>query len=175
MSDIKKLDIGETFKEAFDIGLKNILSVFVNSLLFGLTFWIPYIGMGTTIGFMVGLVSKASKGEAISFTEVLDPKYRKYIGEFYLTAGLMFMGILAGNFGALVIYYAWSQSLLLVIDKGKNPTEALTISNNCTYGNKLMLFGLYFLVGFISWIPFLGPAVLVGLQASVYKQLTANV
>jgi hypothetical protein len=63
----------------------------------------------------------------------------------------------------------------LVIDKGKNPTEALTLSNNCTYGNKLMMFALDFLVGFIAWIPFLGPAVRIGLQASVYKQLTSKV
>jgi len=79
---------------------------------------------------------------------------------------------------------------LLVIDKGKNPTEAITLSNDYTYDNKGRIFCIYFLVclasAIISIILFKIPKlgiilsaavnilmmfVSVGLQASIYKQL----
>ena len=177
MSDstaIKKLDFGGTLKEGFDLGIKNILPLFVNTLLFGLTCWIPYFGLGVMIGF-IGLVPKVSHGEQISYTEVFDPKYRKAIGEFFLTLGMMGMAIVASLFGALAVSYAFSQALYLLVDKGKNTSEAISLSNKCTYGNKLMMFGIQFVIGLIGWIPVLGPAVTTGVNASIYRQLTERV
>ena len=201
MSDIvtiKKLDIVDTIKDGISIGTRNIGPILVNVILWILTVWIPYLNVGTTIGLMVGIVSKASKDEAISFTEIFNPQYRKYMGEYFLTSGLIGIGVSVGIFffviPGIVISIAWSLALLLVIDKGKNPTEAITLSNNCTYGNKWRMFGIYFLVSIAFWIaflilsfiPVLGPVlifagwifmifVMIGLQASVYKQLTAGV
>jgi len=43
----------------------------------------------------------------------------------------------------IVIGIAWSLAVLLVIDKGKNPTGAITLSNNLTYGHKLMMAVIY--------------------------------
>ena len=160
------------------------------------------MNVGTTIGIIVGIVAKASKGDAISFTEIFDAKYRKYIGEFFLTFGLISMGTVVGVLFAfipgIVISLAWSLAILLVIDKGKNPAEALTISNNCTYGNKWRMVGVYFLLSIavfivglligvlIGVVPFLGIILMlafsivvgcisIGIQASIYKRLAANV
>ena len=203
----QKMDIGATLKEGIAIGSKNIGPILVNVLLWVVTVWIPYLNVGTTIGLAVGIVSKASKGEAIPFTEIFDPKYRKYMGEFLLTSGLMGIGIGVGLVffivPGIVIGLAWCLTLLLVIDKGKNPTEAITLSNNCTYGYKGRMFCVYFIAwlvffvvqvilmaigtathnsGFISFMTFIvilsalfEVFVFIGLQASVYRQLGENV
>ncbi|MDR2079092.1 MAG: hypothetical protein LBP74_05165 [Treponema sp.] len=210
MSDVaaaKKLGVVPTIKDGIAIGAKNLGPILVNVLLWALTVWIPYLNVGTTIGLMVGIVSKASKGEPIDMTDIFDPKYRKYMGEFFLSSGLINLGVVAGLiFGiipGIVISLAWSLTLLLVIDKGKNPTEALTISNNCTYGYKWRMVGIYLLVsigfslvsmillgiggatgiagviGFFTFITVLlwifAIFVFIGIQASIYKQLTAEV
>ena len=190
----KKLDIVATIKEGISIGMGNMVPIFVNVLLWALTIWIPYLNVGTTIGLWVGIVSKASRGEKVPMTEIFDPRYRKYMGEYFITAGLMGIGIGAGILflivPAIIMGIAWSLALLLVIDKGKNPTEAITLSNNSTYGNKGRIFCVYFLVFLASaivmiilaLIPKLGMIlafvvnilmmfVLIGLQASIYKKL----
>ncbi|MCL2065399.1 MAG: hypothetical protein FWG98_13655 [Candidatus Cloacimonetes bacterium] len=191
----QKLDIVETIKEGINIGFTNLAPILVNVVLWVLTCWIPYLNVGTTIGLFVGIVSKASRGETISSTEIFDPKYRKYMGEFFLTFGMMIVGIYAGFiFGiipGIIISYAWSLALLLLIDKGKNPTEALTLSNNFTYGYKWRMFAIYLLLGItfailatlFALIPYLCYVLIfalivvllgvqIGVQASIYRQLT---
>jgi len=202
-----KLAVGATIQEGINIGTKNIGSIFVNILLWVLTIWIPYINVGTTIGLTAGIVSKASRGEIIPITEIFDPKYRKYMGEFFLVSGLcgigVFTGILFGIIPGIVIGLAWSLAILLVVDKGKNPTKALILSNNCTYGYKWKMAGIYLLtclifiavqlilvaIGnaldndditfIISLIVFLSALfevfVFIGLQASIYRQLTEDI
>ena len=202
-----KLAVIGTIKEGIAIGAKNIGPILVNVLLWALTVWIPYLNVGTTIGLMIGIVTKASRGEVIPMTEIFDPKYRKYIGEYFLTSGLVGMGIGVGMvFGIIpgvVISLAWCLASLLVIDKGKNPTEAITLSNNLTYGFKWKICGVYALtigaffiasmilmaignatrsvgfIGFMSFLVFLlslfAIFVSIGLQASIYKQLTEGV
>jgi hypothetical protein len=202
-----KLAVGATIQEGIAIGTKNIGPILVNVLLWALTIWIPYINVGTTIGLMAGIVSKASRGEIIPVTEIFDPKYRKYMGEFFLVAGLAWIGIFTGLFffiiPGIVISLAWSLAILLVVDKGKNPTKALVLSNNCTYGYKWKMSGIYFLNYLIFFVPQLillgigqasnndtvifitslimfpialfGFFVFIGLQASIYRQLTEDV
>ena len=199
-----KLAVDVTIKEGIAIGVKNIGPILVNVILWCLTFWIPYLNVGTTIGLGVGIVSKASRGDIISMTEIFDPKYRKYMGEYFLTAGLVSLGVGVGIvffiIPGIVIGLAWSLAVLLVIDKGKNPAEAITLSNDCTYGYKWRMTGIYFLValvftvaqlilgfigaklrigGFTGFLVFLSLLfeifVFIGLQASVYKQLTEDI
>ena len=158
-STIQKLEIIATIKEGISIGMSNIVSIFVNVLLWALTIWIPYLNVGTTIGLWMGIVSKASKGEKVPMTEIFDPKYRKYMGEFFITSGLIGIGVGAGlAFGiipGIVIGIAWGLAQLLVIDKGKNPTESITLSNNYTYGNKGRIFCISFLVYFAFMLVFI--------------------
>ncbi|MDR2716861.1 MAG: hypothetical protein LBB89_02185 [Treponema sp.] len=202
-----KLAVGATIQEGIAIGTKNIGPILVNILLWALTIWIPYINVGTTIGLMAGIVSKASRGEIIPMTEIFDPKYRKYMGEFFLVSGLIgigvFMGIIFGIIPGIVISLAWSLAILLVVDKGKNPTKALVLSNNCTYGYKWKMIGIYLLNYLIFAVPQfillgIGHAldnddimlilsilmclvalfwffVFIGLQASIYRQLTEDI
>jgi hypothetical protein len=195
---VKKLEIMGTIKDGVEIGVKNIGPILVNVLLWVLTIWIPYLNVGTTIGLVIGIVSKASKGESIPFTEIFDPKYRQYMGEYFLTCGLVGVGVLIGTVFLIipgwVIAIAWCFAPMLAVDKGKNPAEAITISNNITYGNKWRIFGILFLVWLVfivalfilSRIPFLGPLlafivslfeifVFIGILASLYKQLAAKV
>jgi hypothetical protein len=195
---IEKLSVDGTIREGFSIGIKNVGPIIVNAILYVLTIWIPYLNAGTTIGMTTGIISKASKGEAIPMTEIFDPKYRKYMGEYFLTTGLIGMGTSVGFLffiiPGIVISLAWSLSLLLVVDKGKNPTEAISISNNCTYGYKWKMVGIYALVtvlfvvavALFYLIPGIGilltlaaaifiSVLIIGVQASVYRQLTEGV
>jgi len=201
-----KLAVFATIKEGITIGAKNIGPILANVLLWAATIWIPYLNVGTTIGLTVGIVAKASRGEAIPATEVFNPRYRKYMGEFFLVFGLMSIGITVGFIffiiPGIVIGLAWSLAILLVVDKGKNPTEALTMSNDRTYGHKWKIFGVYFFasllffiimcilgvigsnllddaaIAFVSLlavlITFFWIFVYIGLQASIYKQLGEN-
>jgi hypothetical protein len=201
----QKLPVFDTIKEGVSIGVQNIVPILVNILLWVITIWIPYFNVGTTIGLLVGIVSKASRGEVIPMTEVFDPKYRKYMGEYFLVSGLVGLGVGIGSaffiIPGFVIALAWSLSTLLVIDKGKNPTEAITLSNNCTYGHKWRMAGVYFItclcfmviqfilirIGaslgsgmfFISILMILLALfqifVFIGLMASIYKQLTRGI
>ncbi len=193
-----KLTIDGIIKEGIGIGLKNALAIVVNAILWILTIWIPYLNVGTTIGMCVGIVAKASKGETIGMTEIFNPAYRKYMGEFFLTYGLMMMGIGAGLlffFGpGIVIAIAWSQALLLTVDKQKNPTEAITLSNKLTYGKKgtIFLAQLVFAIAvgiasaIFGMIPYLGVVlslalmlisifVSIGMNAYIYKVLCSEV
>jgi len=209
MSDVteaKKLGIMATLNDGMQICVKNMGPILANVVLWILTVWIPYLNVGTTIGLLVGLVLKASKDEVIPFAEIFEPKYRKYMGEFFLTNGLMSIGFVAGIalfiIPGIVIWLAWSLALLLVFDKGKNPIESLTLSNNLTYGYKGRIFGVYALavvvfsvvqtilmaigaasgngglIGFMSFIVVLTSLfeifVFIGLQASVYRQLAGD-
>lgn len=190
----KKLDVIAIVKNGIELGMKNLVPILVNALLWVLTIWIPYINIGTTIGLAIGIVSKVSRGETISMTEIFDPKYRKYMGEFFLTGGLVMVGV---GFGyamfiipGIVISIAWGFATLLAVDKGKNPTDAITTSNEVTYGNKGRMF-LAFLVLFVAagilcaifgMIPVLGGLLVlavsvivifaaIGMQAYCYKEL----
>ena len=202
MSDIKQIEIIGTIKEGISLGIKNIGPILVNVLLWVLTCWIPYINVGTTIGLSVGIVSKVSKGDTIPFTEIFDPKYRKYMGEYFLVCGLVGLGVAVGFvffiIPGYVIAISWCFAALITVDKGKNPAEAITLSNKANYGNKGRMIGIYLLFGLaIAIIMMILSAILVsaaglyglyilfalviciftmiiaiGLQASLYKQLT---
>ena len=190
-----KLAIIETIKDGIEIGLKNAVPVLVNAILYVLTVWIPYLNIGTTIGISAGIILKLSKGEQISMTEIFNPMYRKYLGEFFLINGFIILGVLLGLiFGiipGIVISIAWSFGLIIKLDKEVNPIEALTQSNKLTYGNKWRMFGIMCIIMIASCIlsiifsllgtigtlltivlVFLLIFVEVGITASIYKNLS---
>lgn len=193
----KRITIGGFFSEGVNLGLQNALAIIVNTLLWALTVWIPYLNVGTTIGLFSGIVAKAGKGNAISMTEIFNPEYRKFMGEYFLALGLMGSGIMMGFFmfviPGYVIAIAWSQALTLVVDKGMNPTQAITASNKATYGYKWIMFFGYLLlmiallvvVAILSIIPVIGivlaalayiasTCILIGANAYVYKNLCSD-
>jgi hypothetical protein len=193
----KKLRVFDVIKSGLEIGMKNIGPILVNTLLWLVTIWIPYINIGTTIGMIAGIIVKAGRGDAISMTEIFEPRYRKYMGEFFLTSGLVGMGVAAGLalfiIPGYVLAIAWSLSLLLVVDKEKNPVEAISLSNKLTYGHKgaiflsflvlsaaaaiaAVVFALIPVIGFILTFAVLVLTIFVtiGMEAYIYKVLTAD-
>jgi len=185
-------------KDGFLIGVKNIGPILVNLILWVLTCWIPYLNVGTTIGMFAGIIAKAAHNETIPMTEIFNKKYRQYMGEFFLTTGLVCIGIMIGCvflfIPGIVIGLSWMFAILLTIDKGKNPSEAISLSNKSTYGNKGRIFCVLFLIGtfflglciIFALIPVVGVILavavfffcmfaMIGIQASLYKQLADHI
>ncbi|HPB83069.1 MAG TPA: hypothetical protein PK200_13605, partial [Spirochaetota bacterium] len=91
-----EFNVGTLIQNAFQRGIKYFVPVFLNSIFWILTIWIPYLNVGTTIGLMVGVVAKMSRDEEVSITEIFDAKYRKNMGEFFLVIGLVNAGVMVG-------------------------------------------------------------------------------
>lgn len=164
--------------EGCKLGLANFLSIFLAYILWGLTCWIPYLNVGTTIG-LINLPINLSKsdGSMISPTAIFDGKYRKYMGEFFSLTGLMMISLLPAFFfmivPAIIIGYGWSQAYYLMFDKETSPSDAMLQSTKITYGYKATLFGADFVVGFavnilwllVAWLcgSVIGSALLTGI------------
>ena len=114
----------------------------------------------------------------------------------------MIIGIASGYafviIPGIVISIAWSQSILLFIDKGYSPLESIKKSNDITYGEKWTIFVGYLslvlilglsigllitlavnvdeilalLVGLIGYITFI--LVMIGCSAYIYGELNRN-
>ena len=148
------LKTSEIIKNSFSLGLNNKGLIIGASILWALTAWIPYLNVGTTIGFL-GIIVSISKGNSTSATEIFNAKYREKMGEFFLLLSFMIIGIASGYafviIPGIVISIAWSQSILLFIDKGYSPLESIKKSNDITYGEKWTIF-----VGYLSLVLILG-------------------
>ena len=80
---------------------------------------------------------------------------------------------------AIVINLSWSLSLLLLIDKGMDPSAAMGESNKLTYGHKWTIFFTYLILAiplairilnFVYVIIFL--PVMLGARAYIYQRLS---
>lgn len=156
--ETKRLDFSTTLKDAITIGLKNAPSVIAAVALWLITIWVPYINVGTTIAITL-LPTQLAKGEIINPLGIFDSKYRRYMGEYFITLGLMIFPILIGLFflivPAIVLSIAWSLAYYFLIEKDKNPIQAIKASNDATYGSKWTMFAVQLVVGIIVGI-FLG-------------------
>lgn len=189
----KKFNSIDILTNGFSIGLANFVSLLGAAVLWLLTCWIPYINIGTTIA-MATLPIEMAKGKVFSPLSIFDKKYFSLMGEFFLTFGFMYLGVLIGTIflftPGIVISIAWSLSLLLLIDKKLNPMESITASNKATTGYKWIIFLAQLLLGIalcilfaiFSRIPYLGTVlcfalvliiipVALGMQAFIYKKL----
>ena len=141
--EMKKLDFAETLKDSIEIGVKNAPSIVVAVILWLVTIWIPYINIGTTIAIQL-LPVELAKGNVINPLSIFDSKYRRYMGEFLITWGLMLIPIyIAALFlvvPGIVLSLSWTLSFYFLLDKGKNPIEAIKASNDATYGSKWTMF-----------------------------------
>lgn len=192
----KKITVIGVIKDGVGIGLKNLVSLLVATLLWFITLWIPYLNVGTTIAMMT-IPIELSKGEIISPTFIFDEKYRKYMGEFFTLIGLMMIAIIPASFfmliPACIIFISWSLAIFIMIDKEISPSEALIQSNKATYGYKWTIFftnlavtiPFLILISLFIRIPFLGPILsfclilillvtTLGCTAVIYKNLTTE-
>ena len=200
---MNKVSFRLTFAEALEIGIKNAPSIIGCVVLWLLTIWVPYINIGTTIAINM-LPIELAKGGVISPLSIFDEKYRKYMGEFLITAGLMviptFIATLFMIVPGIVLSLAWSLAYYFLFDKKKNPMEAISASNEATYGSKWTMFFVLLLfvvaayivagifigicslidVGFITLVVMLAlvaviAAVALAIDASFWRQLKDNV
>jgi hypothetical protein len=192
-----KINFTEALTTSIGWGLKNLPSIIGAVILWGLTCWIPYLNIGTTIA-LITIPIEISKGKVISPTFIFDSKYRKYMGEFFLLNGLKIPALgfafMLFIIPGIVINLAWSMSNFLLIDKGMNPMEALSKSNQATDGNKASMFLAMLVIGVIigvlMWVfGFLGivgsilgillllaaSPIYFSLQAYFYKALVLDV
>lgn len=141
--ETKTLDFSETLRDSLCIGIKNAPSIMAAVVLYLVTIWIPYINIGTTIAITL-LPTQLAKGEVINPASIFDSKYRRYMGEYLITTGLMILPILIAfaflYIPGIVLSLAWSLSYYFLIEKGKNPMEAIKASNDATYGSKWTMF-----------------------------------
>lgn len=201
--ETKKLDFALTLHDALYIGVKNAPSIIAALVLFLITIWIPYLNIGTFIAITL-LPTQLAKGEVINPIGIFDSKYRRYMGEFFITMGLMvFPTLIACLFlyiPGIVLMLAWSLAYYFLIEKGKNPMQAIKASNDATYGSKwimffislvmAVLFGVVFgifsaicsliNVGFITFVVMfilivLALSISMAVNASIWKQLKDNV
>lgn len=146
---MSQLTVGGIISNAIQIGMKNLASIVGAVILWLITIWIPYLNVGTTIA-IIGLVVALSKGGVISPTEIFNAKYRKNMGEFFLLLAFLYFGTTMGYLfviiPGIVISIAWSQAIYLLIDKNMNPTQAITVSNQITYGKKWTIFFAYLIL-----------------------------
>ena len=153
--ETKRLDFATTLQDAIAIGLKNAPSVIAAVALWLITIWVPYINVGTTIAITL-LPTRLAKGEIVNPLGIFDSKYRRYMGEYFITMGLMVFPILIGVLfmivPAIVLSIAWTLSYYFLFEKGKNPIQAIKASNDATYGSKWTMFAVQLVVGIIVGI-----------------------
>lgn len=153
--ETKRLDFATTLQDAIAIGLKNAPSVIAAVALWLITIWVPYINVGTTIAITL-LPTRLAKGEIVNPLGIFDSKYRRYMGEYFITMGLMVFPILIGLIfmivPAIVLSLAWTLSYYFLFEKGKNPIQAIKASNDATYGSKWTMFAVQLVVGIIVGI-----------------------
>ena len=152
---MKKLDIIATIKDGIALALVNYLSIVAATALYVLTFWIPYLNVGTTIA-MASLPAEMAKGNVINPLFIFEAKYRRNMGEFFILMSLMTgaigVGYLFGIIPGIVISYAWYIAIILFVDKDRNALEALRESNKLTYGNKARIFWIEVLLAVVLCI-----------------------
>ncbi|MFI3292267.1 MAG: hypothetical protein SNG27_02590 [Rikenellaceae bacterium] len=188
----KKITFQGVLSNGFALGLKNVVPLILTYLLWIVTIWIPYLNVGTTIAINT-IPLELSKGKVINPTFIFGAQYRQYMGEYLILMGLMGMAMFVAAIffiiPAVVIGIAWSLAVLLLLDKKISPLEAIMESNKLTYGYKLTIFLVSFVIGVISFIlnlilgliPVIGTIVAIAISSAIgsacnaiiYRDLTA--
>ena len=148
----QKLDIMQTIKDGVQYGLKNFFPLLLMVILYLITFWIPWLNVGTTIGLYKAVIG-IGRGETVDPTSIFDKENFQNIGKFFLLLGFLFIGITAAAFfmliPAIVMGIAWGFAIYFIIDKKVSPLKALGLSYDTTYGNKWRIFGVGVVCGII--------------------------
>lgn len=153
-SDNSDFSVMSILTEGIPLGIKNFITIFGAAILWLLTFWIPYLNVGTTIAITTMPLALADNESPEGPTYIFNSRYRKYMGEYFILMGLMYMAIWTAYLfliiPGIVISLAWSQAIYLLFDKHINPIDALKESNEKTCGHKWTLFfvGLVFNIAF---------------------------
>ena len=188
----QKLQIKQTIMDAVQYGIKNVASLILLVVLYIVTVWIPYLNVGTTIGFYKAII-KIGRGEVVNPTSIFNKEnFKINLGEFFLLIGFLCIGTYAAAvfmfFPAIVIGIAWGFAIYFFIDKGLAPHKALKVSYKVTDGEKWTIFwitviislcisiigGIFMLIPKVGWILYaivaiIGMAVYVAAEGVMYK------
>lgn len=166
-----KLDFSSTLGDSLTIGLKNAPSIIAAIALFLLTIWIPYINIGTVIAVTL-LPTQQAKGEVINPLSIFDSKYRRYMGEFLITAGLMvipiYIALVFMIVPGIVLSLSWMLAYYFLIEQGKNPIQAIKASNDATYGSKWTIF-------FVQFVFVVCAAIVYGILSAICTAIGAAI
>lgn len=192
-SDGSEIELEEAIIEPFKLAFRNIGWLFLVVLVYCCTSWIPYINIGTTIA-MINLPAELARGQRIRISYIFDPKFRKYMGEYFTLWGTMFLAFIVSipfaSIPYIILQYGWAFAPYLLIDKEINPSEALTLSTKITYGYKLKMWlselvisillsvllvvsGFLFIIPLLVTIPF-AMTVMLAHAAVFYKRLVVD-
>ena len=148
----EKLDIMQTIKDGVRYGLQNFLPLLLMVLLYVVTFWIPYLNVGTTIGLYKAVIG-VGRGESIDPVSIFAKDNFKNLGGFFLLLGLLYMGITVACFFMLipgiVMSIAWGFAIYFFLDKKVSPLKSLQLSYDTTYGNKWRIFAMGLILGIV--------------------------
>jgi hypothetical protein len=192
-----KLNFQKTLTDGVNLGIKNIANLLLMAFLFLITFWIPYLNVGTTIGFYKNIIA-LSKGEDVVPMSIFSRDNYKNLGDFFLLLGLQTAGIGAAAafllFPAIVVSLAWQFAMYFFLDKGTSPLKSLSLSYDATLGDKWTLFFVYLacsiltglIVGLLAAIPKVGGilaflaliafvAIIIGIEATLYKYFSSKI
>lgn len=143
MKNTRKISVFGVLAKGFLVGIKNIVSIFIASIFWLITIWIPYVNVGTTIA-MLMVPMEMAKGNIVSPLFIFNKRYRQYMGEFFILVGLMSLSIIPAFIfmivPGIIIAIGWSLSLYIMIDKEISPEKAMVESNKATYGYKWKIF-----------------------------------
>lgn len=189
----KKIDFTKTLTEGVKLGIANFLPLLLTTLLYVLTCWIPYLNIGTTIGFYKVILA-ISKGEKIDPVSIFCKENFKRMGDFFIFLGIQSAGIGASAcflfIPAIVLSIAWGYAIYIFLDKNEAPVKSLSLSYKITLGEKWKIFFIELVFGLIvgivsslfGLIPKVGvifsviigilaAAIYVAIQAVIYRQL----
>ena len=162
---MEKIDIIKTIKDGCTLGFKNFWMLLLTALLFVITCWIPYVNVGTTVGFYKAIIA-IGRGEKIDPLAIFNKENYAYFSDFFLLMGLSTMGYVVAFFMGLlpVMAIAWMFAMFFLIDKKLPALKALGLSYKATLGEKwrilaiLLLCGLAFGIAscILGLIPYLG-------------------
>lgn len=140
--DGSEIGLGEAIIKPFKLAAQNIGWLFLVTLVYGCTSWIPYINIGTTIA-MVNLPAEMARGKRIRVGYIFEARFRKYMGEYFSLWGNILLAFLVSlpfaGIPFVILSYGWSFAPFLLMDKEVNPSEAMTLSTKYTYGYKLKM------------------------------------
>ena len=115
----QKLQIKQTIMDGVQYGIKNVASLLLMVVLYIVTVWIPYLNVGTTIGFYKTII-KIGRGEIINPTAIFDKEnFSINLGEFFLLMGFISIGVSAAAMfmfiPGIVMSIAWSMAMFFFI------------------------------------------------------------
>lgn len=154
-----KLSVDSIVKHAFEVGFQNFFPLIGTLVLYVITFWIPYVNVGTTIG-LNRMVLDIAKGKTIAPKNIFQKDNYEYMGRYFILWALMLLGVLTGYLfliiPGIVISLHWMLASVLILDKDMTPYESLQESAKLTKGSRWAIFGglivLMILMGVLLFI-----------------------